>query len=97
MLFGIVGIIALVGAALGFYVVRDVSTGIASIVTPMQALGRGDLAADVPHQGAKTEMGQMADALQIFKEALISKKAADEEAARDAQAKIERRADGWTT
>ena len=32
----------------------------------------------------------MADALQIFKEALIAKKAADEAAARDAEAKIER-------
>ena len=32
----------------------------------------------------------MADALQVFKEALIAKKAADEAAARDAEAKIER-------
>ena len=78
--------------------VRDVSSGIASIVTPMQALGQGDLAAQVPHQGEKTEIGAMADVLQVFKEALIAKKAADEAAARDAEAKIERgrRVDGIT-
>ena len=56
----------------------------------MQALGEGHLGAEVPHQGEKTEMGMMADALQVFKDALIAKKAADEAAAMDAQAKIER-------
>ena len=85
-------IIASVAIAIGaaYYLVRDVSRGIASIIKPMQSLGEGDLSADVPHRGEKTEIGSMADALQIFKEALIAKKAADEAAARDAEAKIER-------
>ena len=73
-----------------FYLVRDVSAGIASIVSPMQALGRGDLSANVPHQGERTEIGAMADTLQVFKDALIAKNAADEAAAADAEAKIER-------
>jgi methyl-accepting chemotaxis protein len=94
----IVGLAILSGAAVSFYVIRDISAGIASIVEPMQALGQGDLTAEVPHQGEKTEIGQMADALQIFKEALIAKRAADEAAAKDAEAKIERgrRVDGIT-
>jgi methyl-accepting chemotaxis protein len=94
----ILGVAAIVGIAVGIYLVRDVSSGIASIVKPMQALGQGDLAAQVPHQGEKTEIGAMADVLQVFKEALIAKKAADEAAARDAEAKIERgrRVDGIT-
>ena len=85
-------IIASVAMAIGaaYYLVRDVSRGIASIIKPMQSLGEGDLSADVPHRGEKTEIGSMADALQIFKEALIAKKAADEAAAADAEAKIER-------
>jgi methyl-accepting chemotaxis protein len=85
-------IIASVGIAIGaaYYLVRDISRGIASIISPMQALGEGDLSAEVPHRGEKTEIGSMADALQIFKQALIAKKAADEAAARDAEAKIER-------
>ncbi|MCA6121201.1 MCP four helix bundle domain-containing protein [Bradyrhizobium sp. WSM 1704] len=90
MLTAILGIAVIVGAGISFYLVRDVSAGIASIVMPMQALGRGDLAAVVPHQGEKTEIGAMADTLQVFKEALIAKKAADEAAAADAEAKIER-------
>jgi methyl-accepting chemotaxis protein len=64
----------------------------------MQALGAGDLTAMVPHQGMKTEIGSMGDALQIFKQALIDKKVADEAAMAEADSKIERgrRVDGIT-
>jgi methyl-accepting chemotaxis protein len=90
MLAVILGAAVIGGIGVSFYLVRDISQGIASIVEPMQALGRGDLAAQVPHQGEKTEIGAMADVLQVFKQALIAKKAADEAAAQDAEAKIER-------
>jgi methyl-accepting chemotaxis protein len=92
----LVTIIAGIGAAV--LLVRGVSAGIKSIVAPMQALGNGDLTAEVPHQGETTEIGAMANTLQVFKQALIAKKAADEAAARDADAKIERgrRVDGIT-
>jgi methyl-accepting chemotaxis protein len=98
MLATILGMAVIIGIAVSYYLVRDVSTGINSIVTPMQALGKGDLTADVPHQGESTEIGAMADTLQVFKNALIAKKAADEAAAADAEAKIERgrRVDGIT-
>ncbi|HTF75818.1 MAG TPA: methyl-accepting chemotaxis protein [Bradyrhizobium sp.] len=79
-----------IGIGAAVFLVRGVSAGIKSIVAPMQALGNGDLTAQVPHQGEKTEIGAMAEALQVFKQALIAKKAADEAAARDADAKIER-------
>ncbi|HEX7790588.1 MAG TPA: MCP four helix bundle domain-containing protein, partial [Afipia sp.] len=74
------GLAIVLGLIAGFYLIRDVTTGIASIVTPMKALGEGNLTADVPHQGKKTEIGTMADTLQVFKQALIAKKAADEAA-----------------
>ncbi|MBB4372140.1 methyl-accepting chemotaxis protein [Bradyrhizobium sp. cir1] len=86
----ILGAAIIAGIGISFYLVQDVSKGINSIILPMQALGRGDLSAEVPHRGEKTEIGAMADVLQIFKEALIAKKAADEAAAADAEAKIER-------
>ncbi|MBR0793397.1 MCP four helix bundle domain-containing protein [Bradyrhizobium manausense] len=94
----IVVIAIILGVGFSFYVVRDISTAIASIIHPMQALGQGDLAAEVPHQGDRTEIGAMAGALQVFKEALIAKRIADEAAASDAEAKIERgrRVDGIT-
>jgi methyl-accepting chemotaxis protein len=98
MLAAILGTSIILGIAVGIYLVRDVSSGIASIMKPMQALGNGDLTAQVPHQGEATEIGAMADSLQVFKQALIAKKAADEAAAVDAEAKIERgrRVDGIT-
>jgi methyl-accepting chemotaxis protein len=79
-----------IGIGAAVLLVRDVSAGIKSIVTPMQALGAGDLTAIVPHQGETTEIGGMADSLQVFKEALIAKKAADETASFDAEEKIRR-------
>jgi len=93
-----VGLSAIIGMGVGFYLVRDVAAGIASIIKPMQALGAGDLTAVVPHQGETTEIGAMADTLQVFKQALIDKDSADKAAAADAEAKIERgrRVDGIT-
>jgi methyl-accepting chemotaxis protein len=95
----ILGVAAALGIGVGIYLVRDVSAGIASIVKPMQALGAGDLTAVVPHQGMKTEIGSMGDALQVFKQALIDKRAADQAAMVEAEAKIERgrRVDGITS
>ncbi|MBB1090588.1 methyl-accepting chemotaxis protein [Rhodopseudomonas palustris] len=87
---GILAFAAIAGVGLGVMLVRDVSRNIASIVETMQALGRGDLTATVPHQGEKTEIGSMADVLQVFKQALIDKKAADEAASLEAEAKIAR-------
>ena len=86
----ILAVSVVLSLSLGVYLVRDVASGISSIVKPMQALGAGDLDAHVPHQGMKTEMGTMGDALQVFKQALIDKRAADQAAAADAEAKIER-------
>jgi methyl-accepting chemotaxis protein len=83
-------ILAVFGICISIFLVRDVSRGIASIITPMQALGSGDLTAQVPHQGETTEIGAMADTLQVFKQALIAKKVSDEAATLDADAKIER-------
>jgi methyl-accepting chemotaxis protein len=90
LVLGIVAAVVICGVGVGLYLVRDLSSGIASIVQPMQALGSGDLSAAVSRRGEKTEIGAMADALQVFKDALIAKKAADEAAACDAEAKIER-------
>lgn len=90
MVIGSLLLAVVVGTGAAILLVRDVAAGIKSIVLPMQALGAGDLTAVVPHQGEKTEIGTMANSLQVFKQALIDKHAADEAAAVDAEAKIER-------
>src|SRR3979411_1052445 len=86
----ILGASAALGIFVGIYLVRDVSHSITSIVKPMEMLGAGDLTAVVPHLGLKTEIGSMADSLQVFKEALIAKKATDAAAALEADEKIQR-------
>jgi methyl-accepting chemotaxis protein len=90
LVLAIIAAAVIAGIGVGAYLVRDVSRGIASIITPMRALGDGDLSAEVTHRGEPTEIGAMADTLQVFKQALIAKKAADEVTARDAEAKIAR-------
>jgi methyl-accepting chemotaxis protein len=89
LLLGVIGA-AMLNALLAFLIVRSIGTGIASVVTPMQALARGELGADVPHCGERTEIGAIADAVQVFKDALIAKAAADEAAAAENDAKMRR-------
>ena len=87
---GALGIAIALGAATAFLIVRDIASGIGSVLTPMRALAQGDLATEIPHQGEQTEIGQIAEAVQVFKTAMIAKQAADEQAAQDASAKMRR-------
>jgi len=90
LLASILGVAAVLGIMIGIYLVRDVSRGIASIITSMRSLSAGDLTAPVPHQTLKTEIGQMAQSLQSFKEVLVAKQATDAAAASAAEEKIRR-------
>lgn len=80
----------LLGAAIAYYMVRDVSDGINSIVEPMRALGEGDLTATITSKDDATEIGRMATALRVFQSALIAKKASDDGAAAETAAKSRR-------
>ncbi|WP_091721195.1 methyl-accepting chemotaxis protein [Methylobacterium phyllostachyos] len=68
--------------ALAAWIILGISRGIDSVVHPMQALAAGDLTVIIPHQGAGTEIGTIADAVQVFKDGLIRMKALEEETAR---------------
>jgi methyl-accepting chemotaxis protein len=72
---------AVLSVLLATLIIRGVTRGIASVVQPMQALATGDLTVTVPHQGEKTEIGTIADAVQVFKNSLIHMKALEEETA----------------
>ena len=76
----ILGGAIVLGLGTAIYVTRDIRRGIGSILKPMGQLTDGELAVEIPHQGEATEIGRIAGALQIFKEALIAKKASDEAA-----------------
>ena len=69
-------VISVLSAAL---IVRGVTRGIGSVVQPMQALAAGDLSVTIPHQGARTEIGTIADAVRVFKDGLIRMRALEEE------------------
>jgi methyl-accepting chemotaxis protein len=87
---GALGLAALVGAILAYVIIRGISRGIAAVTHPMGALASGDLAVHIPYCGERTELGSIADAVQVFKDALIAKREADEAAALEANAKVRR-------
>jgi methyl-accepting chemotaxis protein len=78
IMLAILGVAVLLGLGAALYLVRDIGQGIASILTPMGLLTSGELSAEIPHRGEATEIGRIASALQIFKDALIAKRAADQ-------------------
>jgi methyl-accepting chemotaxis protein len=85
-------VVALLGVLAGVTVMlrRRVITPLATLtdVVGDMAAGRHDVT--IPTSDRADEIGAMAGSLQVFKEALIAKKAADESAAVEAAAKIER-------
>jgi methyl-accepting chemotaxis protein len=78
------------GLGAAIYVTRDIRRGIGSILKPMGQLTDGDFSIEIPHQGESTEIGQIARALQIFKEALIANKASDDAAKAESAIKASR-------
>ncbi len=78
------------GLAAGAYLVRDIARGIQSVLTPIEALADGNLDATVPSLPAHTEMGKVATALQVFKDALTEKKRSDDQAKLEAGLKTAR-------
>ena len=87
---GIVLLVALVLAAVVIGVVRGVIGPLVGLTGVTLRLANGELSADIPSEGRKDEIGAMARALKIFKDALIAKSDSDEAAQRDAQAQIDR-------
>ncbi len=71
-------------------VMRQVIRPLVDLTSATLRLADRDLDVEIPGESRKDEIGALAKALQIFKDALIAKKAADEDAARAAEAKIER-------
>jgi len=80
----------ILGLGAAIYMVRDIGRGIGSILKPMGQLTDGELSVEIPHQGETTEIGRIASALQIFKDALIAKKASDDAANADSALKAAR-------
>jgi methyl-accepting chemotaxis protein len=87
-----VAVVALLGVLAGVTVMlrRRVIAPLANLTDVVGELAAGRHEVAIPTIGRADEIGAMAGSLQVFKDALIAKKAADEAAAVEADAKIQR-------
>ncbi|WP_315741571.1 MULTISPECIES: HAMP domain-containing methyl-accepting chemotaxis protein [unclassified Bradyrhizobium] len=83
-------LVAAASAGVMIAVIRQVIRPLSGLTAVTHRLANGELSAEIPDETRKDEIGAMARALKIFKDALISKKEADEAGAREAQAQIDR-------
>lgn len=86
------GLVLLISGLASFLMGHSVSKPLTGMTTAMERLTSGDTSIVVPGQGRVDELGAMARAVQVFKDALISKLLADNAAKQEADAKT-RRAD----
>lgn len=63
----------LIGATLAWSIGRAISAPVKKMTDAMTSLASGHLDVDVPARGGKDEIGEMADAVQVFKDAAIAK------------------------
>ena len=83
----LIAVLACAGA--GFAAMR-LFRPLKDITARMGELARGDLECLILHQERGDEIGAVATALQVFKEAMIAKRTADDQAAREADARVRR-------
>ncbi len=85
----VVGVMVLAGTIFA----RTITNAISKITSAMRKVADGDLTTEVPLLGQKDEVGEMAAALQVFKEnAQMVKQMQEQEAQRKADAEREKRA-----
>ncbi len=69
-----------IGSALTFIMVRAIVTPVVAMTNAMGALANGNLQTEIPAQGRTDEIGEMAGAVQIFKDNAINVKRMEGEA-----------------
>jgi methyl-accepting chemotaxis protein len=89
LILGVMVFAVIVAILAGLFLVRSIAAPIRSMTEAMRRLAAHDKAADIPAQGRTDEIGQMAGAVQVFKEALIEadRLAGEQEAERAAKEK----------
>ncbi|MFN4283622.1 MAG: methyl-accepting chemotaxis protein [Alphaproteobacteria bacterium] len=83
----------LIGLAIAFLLGRGIAKPVVSMTAAMSELARGDLSVEVPARGRADEIGEMAGAVQVFKESMqeTERMRAEQEALK-AQAETDKRA-----
>ncbi|MGY2050369.1 methyl-accepting chemotaxis protein [Methylobacterium sp. JK268] len=85
-----VALAAAAGAVLALVIGRGITRPVTELAGAMHRLADGHLDAAVPARERRDEVGAMAASVEVFREALLAKAAADEAAAREAAAQAER-------
>ncbi|GJD56113.1 methyl-accepting chemotaxis protein [Methylobacterium dankookense] len=92
MLLGLIAAALVVGSALAVLIGRSIIGPIAGMTGAMRRLAEGDTAVEIPAQGARDEMGEMAKAVDVFRRNAIARIALEAEQAAQQSAR-QRRAD----
>ncbi|MBT4934246.1 MAG: methyl-accepting chemotaxis protein [Rhodospirillaceae bacterium] len=79
IIIGVIGVVLIGG--IGFFVAGSLANPIVDMTDSMGVLAGGDLDADIPAQDREDEIGEMAAAVQVFKENAIRVKEMEAEAA----------------
>jgi len=66
------------GVALSFMVARSIVVPVTTLTGTMTSLAGGDLGVDIPGTGDRDELGEMARAVEVFKQSALEKVARDE-------------------
>jgi methyl-accepting chemotaxis protein len=69
-----------IGAVLAFFLARSIVSPVTAITRSMQRIAGGDLASEIPARDRRDEIGAMAAALSVFRDALAQNRALEQEA-----------------
>jgi methyl-accepting chemotaxis protein len=90
--FCIIGLTVLLTGIIGFVLARGTATPIVAMTSAMTTLAQGDLSITIPAQNQRDEIGNMAKAVQVFKDSAIKVKALEaEQAAAENRARQEKK------
>ncbi|UMY16392.1 methyl-accepting chemotaxis protein [Methylobacterium organophilum] len=70
---GLIAVALALGAALAFLIARSIIGPVAGMTAAMKRLAAGDNAVDVPSRDAVNEMGEMAQAVEVFRQNAIAR------------------------
>jgi methyl-accepting chemotaxis protein/CHASE3 domain sensor protein len=90
MILGIIGVAIAVVIAL--VIGRSISNPIVAMTAAMNKLAKGDNSVDIPSRGAKDEVGEMAKAVEVFKQNALERIRLEEEARKDMEVREKRAA-----
>ena len=79
LIYGAICLAVLLGGAIGWIMITSISNPVRKMTEAMRALASGDLSARIPNIGERNEIGDMAAAVEVFKDNMIRTRALEEE------------------